>query len=312
MLRRAAGPLLQLTRPRSRLAVADFGVAVRTYEGGPRDSAVVGSPYWMAPEVVDQSGATTASDIWSLGALVIELLTGKPPYHFLDPMPALFRIVNDDCPPIPEGASAVVRDFLLQCFQKDGNLRISARKLLRHPWMMAAKRQVEATKRDQQLQATGTGLRPESATTRGGGAGQPRPMSMYDDSVQRVQEWNERIKGTPLSTVLSCSSSHTFVLAAEPTNHAAHRLLRRPSAELASALHAAPTPQIDASPVLKKVPLPQSLLPPAATQKPRVTERSQEGEEQDDNWDDDFDEGISISKIAGTLFCGGSTLPLPC
>jgi serine/threonine protein kinase len=61
----------------------------------------------VAPEVIEQLGATTASDIWSVGCVVIELLEGKPPYHFLDPMPALFRIVQDDCPPIPEGASPV-------------------------------------------------------------------------------------------------------------------------------------------------------------------------------------------------------------
>ena len=61
----------------------------------------------MAPEVIEQLGATPASDVWSVGCVVIELLEGKPPYHFLDPMPALFRIVQDDCPPIPEGASPV-------------------------------------------------------------------------------------------------------------------------------------------------------------------------------------------------------------
>lgn len=61
----------------------------------------------MAPEVIEQLGATTASDVWSVGCVVIELLEGKPPYHFLAPMPALFRIVQDDCPPIPEGASPV-------------------------------------------------------------------------------------------------------------------------------------------------------------------------------------------------------------
>jgi serine/threonine protein kinase len=61
----------------------------------------------VAPEVIEQLGATTASDVWSVGCVVIELLEGKPPYHFLSPMPALFRIVQDDCPPIPEGASPV-------------------------------------------------------------------------------------------------------------------------------------------------------------------------------------------------------------
>lgn len=87
--------------------LADFGVA--TTSAGLHESSVVGTPYWMAPEVIELSGATTASDIWSLGCTVIELLDGKPPYSKLQPMPALFRIVNDDHPPLPESASAVSR-----------------------------------------------------------------------------------------------------------------------------------------------------------------------------------------------------------
>ena len=70
-------------------------------------SSVVGTPYWMAPEVIELSGATTASDIWSVGCTVIELIEGKPPYHKLQPMQALFRIVNDEHPPIPGSASPV-------------------------------------------------------------------------------------------------------------------------------------------------------------------------------------------------------------
>ena len=116
--------------------LADFGVATK----GNAESTVVGTPYWMAPEVIQLSGASTASDIWSLGCTAIELLDGKPPYSNFQPMPALFRIVNDDHPPLPEGASPVVRDFLMQCFQKDPNLRVSAKKLLKHPWIVNAKR----------------------------------------------------------------------------------------------------------------------------------------------------------------------------
>lgn len=137
------------------IKLADFGVATRVTGSSSTNNAdaqmaVVGSPYWMAPEVVDQSaGASPASDIWSLGALVIELLTSKPPYHSLDPMPALFRIVADeDGPPLPEGASGVVRDFLGQCFQKDPNLRVTAKKLLRHPWMIGARKQAERQQRE--------------------------------------------------------------------------------------------------------------------------------------------------------------------
>lgn len=153
--------------------LADFGVATKV--GPLRDAAVVGSPYWMAPEVIDQSGATTASDIWSVGCVVIELLEGRPPHFHLDPMLALFRVVNDDCPPLPESASPMARDFLLSCFQKDANLRTSARKLLKHPWMAAAKRRLDQTKEEQRRRT--------------------RPIDAHQEAKAQVQEWNRAIKG---------------------------------------------------------------------------------------------------------------------
>jgi serine/threonine protein kinase len=94
-----------LTTKEGLVKLADFGVA--TKQSGLDQSSVVGTPYWMAPEVIELSGATTASDIWSVGCTVIELIEGKPPYHKLQPMQALFRIVNDEHPPIPGSASPV-------------------------------------------------------------------------------------------------------------------------------------------------------------------------------------------------------------
>ena len=154
-----------LTTKQGLVKLADFGVATRTTTL--HESSVVGTPYWMAPEVIELSGATTASDIWSLGCTVIELLDGKPPYHKLQPMHALFRIVNDDHPPLPEGASPIVRDFLMQCFQKDPNLRVSARKLLKHPWIVNARRSDSVV---------------------------PKKPTEYNEAVKSVQQWNEALK----------------------------------------------------------------------------------------------------------------------
>lgn len=151
-----------LTTKDGLVKLADFGVATRTTTLS--DDAVVGSPYWMAPEVIELSGATTASDIWSVGCTVIELLQGRPPYHNLDPMPALFRIVKDDYPPLPNQASPALRDFLMQCFQKDPNLRISAGKLLKHPWLGNVKT-----------------------------AGR-ESVTKFDDAIRSVQEWNEALR----------------------------------------------------------------------------------------------------------------------
>jgi serine/threonine protein kinase len=61
---------------------------------------------------------TSASDIWSVGCLIVEVLNGSPPYFELQPMSALFRIVQDDHPPLPDKISALMEDFLLLCFQK--------------------------------------------------------------------------------------------------------------------------------------------------------------------------------------------------
>ena len=152
----------------------------------------------MAPEVIEQTGASTASDIWqvtvnlhdyslfyysrrSVGCVVIELLEGKPPYYSLDPMPALFRIVQDDCPPIPEGASPIVKDFLMQCFTKDANFRISAKKLLRHPWMLGIKKQMELNE-------------PEKSSN--GQASRPVSGYNFDEALLKVQEWNEALRCT--------------------------------------------------------------------------------------------------------------------
>lgn len=157
-----------LTTKQGLVKLADFGVASRT--AGLNESSVVGTPYWMAPEVIELTGATTASDIWSVGCTVIELLDGRPPYYQLQAMPALFRIVNDDHPPLPQGASPVVIDFLMQCFQKDPNLRVSARKLLKHPWIGNAKRTDAVVAKN---------------------------ATEYTEAVKSVQEWNEALKDSP-------------------------------------------------------------------------------------------------------------------
>eukprot|EP01103_Thecamoeba_quadrilineata_P013080 TRINITY_DN3524_c0_g1_i2.p1 TRINITY_DN3524_c0_g1~~TRINITY_DN3524_c0_g1_i2.p1 ORF type:complete len:314 (-),score=55.65 TRINITY_DN3524_c0_g1_i2:879-1820(-) len=121
-----------LTTKEGQVKLADFGVAKKLNEEG---DLHCGTPYWMAPEVISLEQSTLKSDIWSVGCTVIELLTGSPPYFNIPPMNALYRIVNDDCPPIPERITPALEDFLLKCFQKQANLRVSAEKLLKHPWI---------------------------------------------------------------------------------------------------------------------------------------------------------------------------------
>ncbi|CAH0474980.1 unnamed protein product [Peronospora belbahrii] len=123
-----------LTTKDGLVKLADFGVAIKLNETQKANS-VVGSPYWMAPEVIEMAGWSSASDIWSVGCTIIELLTTKPPYFDLAPMAALFRIVQEDHPPLPQRMSPALHDFIMKCFMKEPRLRASADELLAHPWI---------------------------------------------------------------------------------------------------------------------------------------------------------------------------------
>uniref|UniRef100_A0A5B7A969 non-specific serine/threonine protein kinase n=1 Tax=Davidia involucrata TaxID=16924 RepID=A0A5B7A969_DAVIN len=136
-----------LTTKEGLVKLADFGVATKLTEADVNTHSVVGTPYWMAPEVIEMSGVCAASDIWSVGCTVIELLTCVPPYYDLQPMPALFRIVQDEHPPIPDSLSPAITDFLRQCFKKDARQRPDAKTLLSHPWIQNSRRVLQSSLR---------------------------------------------------------------------------------------------------------------------------------------------------------------------
>ena len=114
--------------------LADFGYSILNDKN--KVNSIVGTACFMAPEVIEQKGNISPKcDIWSLGSTIVQLLTTKPPYYEFEPMAAMFRIVTDDCPPLPTGISEHLKNFLLKCFTKDPAKRPSAKELLKHPWI---------------------------------------------------------------------------------------------------------------------------------------------------------------------------------
>ncbi|KAJ7281494.1 Pkinase-domain-containing protein [Mycena rebaudengoi] len=125
-----------LTTKNGNVKLSDFGVSLnlRAMEREIKD--VAGTPNWMAPEVIELKGASPKSDIWSLACTVIELLTGRPPYaEIANSMSVMFRIVEDDMPPLPEGCTPLLEDFLSKCFNKNPTKRPSAVELCEHQWL---------------------------------------------------------------------------------------------------------------------------------------------------------------------------------
>ncbi|GFH27050.1 protein kinase domain-containing protein, partial [Haematococcus lacustris] len=76
------GANILMTTKEGLIKLADFGVAAKLGELEDRrddlQQHVVGTPYWMAPEVIEMTQVTPASDIWSVGCLIVELRTGSP------------------------------------------------------------------------------------------------------------------------------------------------------------------------------------------------------------------------------------------
>eukprot|EP00201_Polytomella_parva_P005714 CAMPEP_0175080052 /NCGR_PEP_ID=MMETSP0052_2-20121109/25249_1 /TAXON_ID=51329 ORGANISM="Polytomella parva, Strain SAG 63-3" /NCGR_SAMPLE_ID=MMETSP0052_2 /ASSEMBLY_ACC=CAM_ASM_000194 /LENGTH=455 /DNA_ID=CAMNT_0016350621 /DNA_START=63 /DNA_END=1426 /DNA_ORIENTATION=+ len=146
---------------------------------------VVGSPYWMAPEVIEMTeGADGSScDIWGVGCLVIEMLCGSPPYFNLQPLSALFRIVSDEDPPIPEEVrrhgSPLLIQFVEACFIKDWKRRPTAQDLRRHPWLSANRHTLKMA-----IEA----YKPAAAAAGIGGGGGGNQQGMAKTPLELLQE----------------------------------------------------------------------------------------------------------------------------
>ncbi|OIW17500.1 hypothetical protein TanjilG_22612 [Lupinus angustifolius] len=122
------------------IKLADFGASKQVVELATISGAksMKGTPYWMAPEVILQTGHSFSADIWSVGCTVIEMVTGKPPWsqQYQQEVAALFHIGTTKAhPPIPDHLSAGAKDFLIKCLEKEPDLRPSASELLQHPFV---------------------------------------------------------------------------------------------------------------------------------------------------------------------------------
>jgi len=120
------------------LTAADFGVAAQLLHRGSRRNTLVGSPYWMAPEVIKQSHYDARADIWSLGITAIELATGHPPLSEYHPMRAMFLIPKATPPRIEASHDPGLVRFVDRCLAKSAADRATARQLRTDAWIESA------------------------------------------------------------------------------------------------------------------------------------------------------------------------------
>ncbi|XP_059676878.1 STE20-like serine/threonine-protein kinase [Gavia stellata] len=126
------------------IKLADFGVSAKNTRTIQRRDSFIGTPYWMAPEVVMCETSKDRpydykADIWSLGITLIEMAQIEPPHHELNPMRVLLKIAKSDPPTLaqPSKWSSDFKDFLKKCLEKNVDARWSATQLLQHPFVTA-------------------------------------------------------------------------------------------------------------------------------------------------------------------------------
>ncbi|KAM9540197.1 serine/threonine-protein kinase 10-like [Salvelinus alpinus] len=128
------------------IKLADFGVSAKNTKTLQRRDSFIGTPYWMAPEVVMCETMKDApydykADIWSLGITLIELAQIEPPHHELNPMRVLLKIAKSEPPTLeqPNKWSQEFKDFLKKSLDKNPESRPNAAQLLEHPFVCSVK-----------------------------------------------------------------------------------------------------------------------------------------------------------------------------
>jgi len=119
------------------IKLADFGFATQLTQRQAKRNTVIGTPYWMAPELIEGHDYNAKVDVWSLGIMIREMMEGEPPYMDLPSAKALFLIITKGLPELKRANkfSSELKEFLCLTLTKEADSRPDAIELIQHPFL---------------------------------------------------------------------------------------------------------------------------------------------------------------------------------
>jgi hypothetical protein len=126
-----------LLNSKGEIKLADFGFSAELTQEKLKRTSVIGTPYWMPPEVINGEEYDVKVDVWSLGIMVMEMCEGEPPYMDFPPLRALFLITTKGIPPLAQEDKWTkdLKDFRALCITVDPSARPDATGMLNHPFL---------------------------------------------------------------------------------------------------------------------------------------------------------------------------------
>jgi serine/threonine protein kinase len=199
--------------------LADFGISCQLQNTWARRNTQIGSPYWMAPEVIKGEAYNAKADIWSLGITCIEMAEIHPPYFHIPPTRAMFVISNK--PPLgladSSKFSADFVDFVAACLTVDASKRPSAQENLERQFC-------KQESREQSSQALSLLLGPRLSEPRPAATNPPQPTgrsSPHATGSGRGGSWQRRSMSNSGNMPRPASSQSLAILASSQSLAAA-------------------------------------------------------------------------------------------
>ena len=169
---------------KGQVKLCDFGFARAMGAGTAVLTSIKGTPLYMAPELVQERPYDHRADLWSLGAVLYELYTGKPPFYTSSIYTLVRKIVGEPVPPLPARASPELRSFLAGLLTKDPSKRLGWPELLDHPFV----RETEAERMRREREAAEEA---EAEASRRGWRGERGGEEQEEEEEREVRKFRE-------------------------------------------------------------------------------------------------------------------------